>query len=149
MSQVNLSFSLPQQFGVKMYVDGLECEMYAETGRLSDVLLDLFSKGEDSTVSIVLYDAPEKEDRNPLYISFTEHGMDIKCQKFARDFPLTYEEFKAAFLAHLEKYAIYFVAPYNYQAIMLLPFDEMVEKMKKREPQAKELIERICKCKEK
>lgn len=56
---------------------------------------------------------------------------------------MPYQSFRNAFLKHVKKYSLYFVAPYNYQAIMLLPFDEMVAKMKRREPEAKELEEKI------
>lgn len=139
----SLTFSLPIQFGIKMYVNGIEYRLYAKEGRLSDYLIEMLQNEGLEEKKLSLYDAPEAEERRPLYISFTAKGMCVETEHSARTFAVSYDDFRNEVLKHIKKYALYFVAPYNYQAIMLLPFDEMVIKMKKRQPEADALIGKI------
>lgn len=136
-----IHFSLPEQFGVTMYIDGVEYMLFAEEGRICDAALTMFS--QDCPKQLVFYDAPEAEERKTVCMSFSPEGMLIETRHSSRVFNITYDDFKSALLAHMKKHAIYFVAPYNYQAIMLLPFDEMVLRMKKGQPEADALVERI------
>ncbi len=142
-----LHFSLPERFGVVMYAGGREYPLYpVQAGRrLTDDFLDQLLLQKGDTADFAFLSCPD--GGNCITLSFSEDGLKIfeeknngKCYDFIS---IRLQEFRAAFLAHVKKYAIYFEAPYNYQAIMLRPFDEMVKKMQRYQPKAGQIISRI------
>ena len=142
-----LHFSLPERFGVIMYAGGREYPLFpAQTGRrLTDDFLERLLLQEGDTAEYVFLSDPEKETH--LTLSFFADGLKIYEERNngkSYDFiGIGLQEFKTALLSHMKKYAIYFAAPYNYQAIMLRPFDEMVQKMQRYQPQAERIVSRI------
>lgn len=142
-----LHFSLPERFGIVMYAGGREYPLYpVQAGRrLTDDFLDQLLLQEGDTSDFTFLSDPDGESR--ITLSFSEEGLKVfEEEKKGKGYDfinIGLQEFKAAFLAHVKKYAIYFGAPYNYQAIMLRPFDEMVKKMQRYQPEASQIISRI------
>lgn len=138
-----IMFSLPEQFGVTMTIDGDTYPLFPNETKLHEELIATMSDKQEDRKLICLLDAPKDDMCGFISLEFQRDTLAISRNGVINHYNMPYQHFRNAFLQHVKKYALYFVAPYNYQAIMLLPFDEMVTKMKRREPEAKALEEKI------
>ncbi len=148
----SISFTLPERFGVTMSImDNVgnrhSFGLYPEDEhkRLTDDFLDQLLKNKTECANYSLLSEPGS--RMHTLLSFNDGGVIIHQSEGTHQvidvFPITHHDFKEAFIAHVRKYAIYFAAPYNYKAIMLRPFDEMVRQMKKHQDAADKILEKI------
>ena len=148
----SISFTLPERFGVTMTITDSAGNRHSfglypedEHKRLTDDFLDQLLKNKTDCADYNLLSEPGS--RMHTLLSFNDGGVIIHQSEGTHQvidvFPIMHHAFKEAFIAHVGKYAIYFAAPYNYRAIMLRPFDEMVRQMKKHQDAADKILEKI------
>lgn len=138
-----IRFSLPEEYGVQMYINSDEYSLYPVKDRLTDSFMDqlIHTASTKNDQEFELYDSPEKDSK--VILKFHNQNLEIhtKNKKIIHE-NIPYDAFVDAFLNHVRKYAIYFAAPYNYKSIMLKPFDEMITSMKKYQPEADNILAR-------
>ena len=132
-----IHFSLPEQFGIEMRIGRKSYNLYPIDGRLTDGFLDNLISGADS---YEFYSDERKTSKGT--ISFAGDSMTVTYAGTAKNYNVPFSIFRSALCRHFSKYAIYFAAPYHYGAIMKKPFDEMVCKMKKYQPQADIIVQK-------
>lgn len=137
----NLRFTLPEQFGVTMYINSSPYKLYPLHGRLTDSFLSELLSSSGINKGFSFYSDPEHQ--HTTLLCFSEGHMSIIQDNCEHIYPIPFQTFYNALLAHLKTYALYFAAPYNYHAIMLKPFELMVKKMKTYQPKADEIINKI------
>lgn len=138
-----LYLSLPECYGITMYINGDEYDLFPNEGRLTDAFLDYLLNEAADNDTFSLLDSPD--NGQPVKLQFNADGSNllITHNQFMKYYPVSMKVFKAAILEHFRKYAIYFAAPYNYRAIMNAPFDEMVNRMERYRPIADKICAKI------
>lgn len=138
-----IRFTLPDEYGIKMYINHDEYSLFPPEGRLTDSFTDqLLHAASSNQCKFELFEDPER--KNKIILDFSNKSLKICMSDKAISYSnILFEDFSNAFLAHVRKYAIYFAAPYNYKAIMLKQFDEMVSSMKKYQLEADKIIDKI------
>lgn len=135
----DITFSLPEQYGVTMTIDGDTYPLYPNESQLHEELIKTMRDKQEERKQFCLFDAPKYERRGFISLEFQRDTLAITHNGVTNYYNMPYQHFRNAFLRHVIMYSLYFVAPVNYQAIMQLPFDEMVAMMKKGEYRAKAL----------